>query len=536
MPEGKKRLERAVKGALDKKTDKPIEFKGLMGAYVNGNQTIVVAERPDFVYVRIRGATGEVVQAFNDMVAEVFDLPVIISRDPKVRHLWRVTGRDIGQYGDWGGGSYLPPHGDTHTFIGAEGYGSDPVWIVKRQWLPFLPMPNPSGTNAIFIEQDYWYWEGRFRFWPGSGTDDLFQFRPTGGAHGRFVTIFMRGDEGIPDYLVGPEFSLIYPPPDPAEFILAPDPNVGIPICAVSLQTGTQNIGWNEIYDLRIPPSALPQTGSMIYLYDEGVPLGPVSSLDFRGELIEVIKSGSHGYVMVTGTAGACAPPVTGTFVLYDETVLLGSVDTLVIQGDNAEAIISGTTGFLIITGSAGVPNKILLYDQDIEDAIEYEASSGGFNQALTAAEAGDVIWIPPATIGGNVSIPYDVHVVGVSRNAVTLLGEVALGNLSSLESLSILRELNDHETTLKGVVNPIGVGDPAKIINCLINVQQEGSGSAHGISMEGHSDVEVWGSDVLAESRYGNGYAGYQMATAGGTLDVFNSRTHGSTAPFHQD
>ena len=320
MQEGKRRLQRAVKGALDKKTDKPIEFKGLMGAYVAGAQTLVVAARPDFVYVRIRGATGEVVQAFNDNVAEVWDLPVMVARDPKFKHIWRITGRDIAQYGDWGGASYLPPHGGTHTFVGAEGYGSDPSWITKRQFLPFLPMPNPSGTNTILIEEDYWYWEGRFRYWPGSGTVDLLTFRPTGGGHGRFVTVYMRGDEGILDYLVGPEFSLLSPPTDPTDFILVPAPDVGIPICAVSLQTGTTNIGWQEIYDLRLAASSYPTTGSFIHLYDEGISVGQVSSLDFHGEGVEAVVSGSFGYILVSDTSP------TGTYVRAGQAIPLATI------------------------------------------------------------------------------------------------------------------------------------------------------------------------------------------------------------------
>jgi hypothetical protein len=75
VAEGRKRLERAVTGALDQKKDKPTLFKGLMGAYVGGTETVVVPERTDFVFVRLRGATGEVIQAFNDNVMEVFDLP-----------------------------------------------------------------------------------------------------------------------------------------------------------------------------------------------------------------------------------------------------------------------------------------------------------------------------------------------------------------------------------------------------------------------------------------------------------------------------
>jgi hypothetical protein len=303
--EGRKRFERALKGALDKKKDKPRLFKGLMGAYVAGVQAVGVADRPDFVWVRLRGATGEVIQAFNDDVMEVFDLPVLVIRDERFSHIWRIEGRDLGQYGDWGGASYLPPHGRTHSFTAsAADTGSDPVWVFKRQFMPFMPRPNLSGTNAIYLEAEYYFWEGRYHYWPGSGTEDLLQYRPTGGGAGRFVTIYLDGDLGIPQVLLGPEFSLIYPPQDQTEFIAVPAQDVGIPIAAISLQTGTEQIGWQEIYDLRLAPSELPATGSTIGVFDEGVPVGNVRSMNFVGDNVEAIVSGSFAWISVTGTTG----------------------------------------------------------------------------------------------------------------------------------------------------------------------------------------------------------------------------------------
>ncbi len=322
MAQGRRRLERALRGMLDKKVDKPKEYKGLLGAWVAGVETVGVATRPDFVYVRLRGATGEVVQAFNDEVSEVFDLPVIVIRDPKNPHLWRISGRDIGQYGDWGGASYIQPHGRSHSFTPqseGEFTGSDPAWIFKRQYMPLLPRPITTGSGAIYIEADYYWWAGSYHYWPGSGTDDLFQYRPTGGGAGRFVTVYIRGDEGIPDYLVGPEFSLIFPPPDPLEMILVPDPDIGFAIAAVSLQTGTEQIGWQEIYDLRLTTVAPPETGSAVHIYDEGVSKGQVSALDFVGQNVEAIVTGSYAWVSVTGTA------TTATYLRSGEAIPLFS-------------------------------------------------------------------------------------------------------------------------------------------------------------------------------------------------------------------
>jgi hypothetical protein len=351
MPEGRKKFERAWKSALDQKKDKPRLFKGLLGAYVDGVATVQVAERPDFVYVRLRGGTSEVIQAFNDSVAEVFDLPVLIIRDERFRGIWRIDGRDIGQYGDWNGASYLPPHGLTHSFTASEANaGSDPVWVFKRQFMPFLPRPiTTGGQNAIYIDSDYYYWEGRYRYWPGSGTANLLNYKPTGGGAGRFVTVYMDGDLGIPEYLVGPEFSLIFPPPDPTEMILVPDPDQGIPICAVSLQTGTENIGWQEIYDLRLTPSILPSTGSSVHIYDEGASLGQVTSMDFVGPNVEAIVSGSYAWISITGSVGGGG---TGSSIaLYDDDSSLGIISNLV-AADGVQAVVSGTFGYLSVTGT----------------------------------------------------------------------------------------------------------------------------------------------------------------------------------------
>jgi hypothetical protein len=316
MAEGKKRLGRALRQALDQKQDKPRFFKGLMGAYVAGVQSVGVADRPDFVWVRLRGATSEVVMAFNDSVAEVWDLPVLLIRDERFQSIWRVEGRDIQQYASWGErGAYLPPHGKTHSFASGEGVGSDPTWIFKRQYMPFLPRPQQTGSNStIYVEQEFYYWKGQYHWWPGSGTSNLLSYRPTGAAAGRFVTVYLDGDSGNLDYLAGPEFSLIFPPTDPTTLILAPDPDEGIPICAVSLQTGTLQIGWQEIYDLRLSATSVPPTGSFIIVYDEGILLGQVSEINFMGDNVDVTGSaGGAGTYVRSGEATPLFSP-TGMY------------------------------------------------------------------------------------------------------------------------------------------------------------------------------------------------------------------------------
>ncbi|KKK61526.1 hypothetical protein LCGC14_3013460, partial [marine sediment metagenome] len=152
---GKRRAKKALEEILGKKQEKLKLVPALLGAYFNGQKTIVVANRPDFVWCRIRGSTSEVVQAFNETVANHYDLPILIYRDPNAPDIYKVYGRDIRQYDDWGGFSFgLPPHGRSHSFGGSE--GNDPVWIYKRQYLPMLPRPVATGTMSIWIEPEFW--------------------------------------------------------------------------------------------------------------------------------------------------------------------------------------------------------------------------------------------------------------------------------------------------------------------------------------------------------------------------------------------
>lgn len=349
--EGKRRLERAVDGMISKKQDKLNLIPALLGVYRAGQKTIVVAERPDFVYCRVRGSTSDVVLAFNETVSETWDLPILIYRDPNVPDIYKVYGRDIRTYSDWGGDFYSSkPHGRSHSFGRPE--GNDPVWIYKRQQMALLPRPLVSGTLGIFIEPEFYYFDGTYRWWPGSGTTSLEGFKPTGSVNGRFVTVYIDGLTGNPAYLSGPEFNAYIPPLDPIEYVTLPRPDQGLPIAAVFLLTGTERIGWGEIFDLRLTVAPVPGTGSNMIIYDEGVLQGTVGTMNFVGDSVEAIVSGSFAWISVTGSASSV--PVTGSVTVYEEGVLLGQADAINVVGDNAEVVLSGSVAHIMHSGAAG--------------------------------------------------------------------------------------------------------------------------------------------------------------------------------------
>jgi len=314
MPEGRKRLSAAWRETLAKKQDRPNLFPAMLGAYVDGVPQIKVIDRPDFVWCRLRGSTSEVVQAVNEAVGLHWDLPILIYRDPLNPAFWKVYGRDIAQYASWEGASYLPPHGDAHSFSASSNTGVDPVWVFKRQYMPLLPHPVISGANGIYIEPDFYYWGGRFNWWPGSGTASLLGNRPTGALNGAFVTVYLEGASRTLQTIKGPEFPVWYPSADASEFITLPSPLQGIPLAAVFLTTGSTSIGWGEIYDLRMPAEALGNelvTGSVV-LRNEGAILGSVTTLDFVGGLVDASVSGTYGRILISGSTGGGGSAVLG--------------------------------------------------------------------------------------------------------------------------------------------------------------------------------------------------------------------------------
>lgn len=386
MAGGRKRLRKAMTSVLSGKQNKDILVPALLGVYKDGNQTIKVVDRPDFVYVRLRGDQSEVVQAFNEKVGFHYDLPILVLRDENFNDRWVVHGRDIAQYPSWEGAAYGAAHATSHSFAGADYCSSDIVWTNKRQYMPLLPRPEASGTMGIWIESDFYYFDGRYHWWPGSGTATLSGFLPTGGMSARYVTVYIDAD-GNPASLAGPEFDKIYPG-DPADYISIPDPDDGVVVAAVLMMTGTQSIGWGEIFDLRNPNRPPSPTGSPIWIADENAVLGKVWGLNFVGSCIEAVISGSYGHIihdcidhigiyalddgvpLCSGSwvdfgnnlDASCSgtvirvdveSPVTGSVVVFDEGGILGSALGINVVGPNLSIVISGSYAHLVHSESA---------------------------------------------------------------------------------------------------------------------------------------------------------------------------------------
>lgn len=175
--------------------------------------------------------------------------------------------------------------------------------------------------------------------------------------------------------------------------------------------------------------------------------------------------------------------------------------------------------------------NKILLYDQSIGDYNEFPITNSGLSSALSSSASGDIIHIPPGTIAGDHTITDGVKVVGLSRYATILSGQITGGDGASIENLSIERSANDA-STLKGIVDP--ASGTFRINGCDIEVDQSGSGNAYALSMDGSGIIEVWNSYVYANSGSGTGIAGYIDAASTGTIYIYGGRAQGSSQEFN--
>jgi hypothetical protein len=258
---GQDRLRRALEQLSGNKEDRIEVLPGKLGGYVGSSQQVIVPGRPDFVFVRINGKDEELIQAFNDEVADIWNTPVLVARDKLHPRFYRVLKRDISKYGSWGGIPYLPFHGEQHSFSSESGTFWDIVWVYKRQFMPLLLRPNDNtGSMSGYVEADYYLWNNQYKHFGGTGTVDFTSAKP-GAGQGRFITVYLDGDTGNLGYVSGSVFSTLLPPSDMIPYIPVPSPAVGIPVGAVALYHTTTSVNWNNLFDVRAIVSGIGSAG-----------------------------------------------------------------------------------------------------------------------------------------------------------------------------------------------------------------------------------------------------------------------------------
>ena len=248
-----RKLRKAVKNFASVKGDREIEIPGILGFKIAGNDTVEVPNRDGYVYVRLRNNLNEVIQAYNDQVSPVYNLPVVLVRDSIDKTRYKVKGRDLGVYEAWGTSPYLPKHGNQHSFAPNLSGAGDIVWVYSRQFLPLLVRPSGTFGSPICYVEPYVFFDdnsGSWRYAGGENTPTLTTPKPTNN-QARMLLVYLdnlgniaisTGSSLFAENITGT--SAILP------FVPSPASDT-IPLSGVRLLSGTSAIGWDNLYDLR---------------------------------------------------------------------------------------------------------------------------------------------------------------------------------------------------------------------------------------------------------------------------------------------
>ncbi|MFA5416897.1 MAG: hypothetical protein WC341_00425 [Bacteroidales bacterium] len=128
-------LRKTISDKFASKADQPKVLYGFVG---NTDNSVVVPGKPNYIYVTL--ADGIVTEAYNNVVPEVYQLPVVlgIDQNQKTSNLLKVLGiRDVPRQktGTNIGG---PPHHASHEWLNPSG-STDITYIQLRQFMPLRP-------------------------------------------------------------------------------------------------------------------------------------------------------------------------------------------------------------------------------------------------------------------------------------------------------------------------------------------------------------------------------------------------------------
>ena len=349
-------LTRSIRELNKQKSDKINLVSGILGIALDGVNTVEVPSRAGYVFVRLRGNMSELIQAYNGAVSPIFDLPVLVTYQ---NNRYAVYGRDTERYNDWGQSAYLPPHGDQHSFAPDLGLGGDIAWIYSRQFVPLSSVPSgSSGAGNVIVNSHVFLdpTDATWKYIGDEGTPDLLGSKPTGSS-ARLMLLCWDVVAQDPIFLTGTFFAnSLTGTQQIIPYIPSLANNRLIPISAIRLVSGTDVIGWENIYDLRqfavsVP---VPFVGG-IRIQDEGVFQGTGTVLNFVGAGVSATVAGDTATITITGSSGGVGGSSIDTigFAGQDEGVNLGTGTVLNVVGEGAAFTRSGTVLRLEVPSAA---------------------------------------------------------------------------------------------------------------------------------------------------------------------------------------
>lgn len=350
-----KKLQETLKKQKKSTRRERLRISGTLGIPIAGQQRVEVPNRNAFVFVKLRDNQSEVIQAYNNKVAPSYGLPVIVEWQ---NNRYVIIDVDTTRYqNNWNSfAPFLPRHGNTHSFDLETGGGGDIVWVHSRQFLPSLVIPSGTqGAPNVFVSPyTLRNSDGTWKQVGNTGTASLTPYKPITGTQAVMALVYLDSVSGNPYLMVGS--GSYFPATLTGTAQITPYiPQITnpahIPLAAVRLVTGTSNILWNNIYDVRqfLHPTITGSGGS-----------GGISNLTGTtiGLANKVVLTNSNGQLTTMPSLG-WGNSSSQTFIEFGANVTgketnAGRMGYQIFQ-----------SGYLEIVGAgSSVPNRwVLVYD-----------------------------------------------------------------------------------------------------------------------------------------------------------------------------
>jgi hypothetical protein len=370
-----KKLKKSLKKYDKSKQNKETLISGELGITLGGRRIVEVPGRQGFVYVRLKGNTSELIQAYNATVSPVYDLPVFVVRQTGI---YKVVGRNIERHqNQWGTAPFLPKHGGQHSFNHEIGAGGDVVWTYSQQFMPLLSYPSGTqGSMTLSLSPAFYEWEGSWRYAQVTGSPDYTPLLPTITGSARMVLSYLDPVDNSVKLVPGTPFSnLITGAAQIAQYIPDIPRSIGLPLAAVRLVTGTTQISWNAVYDVRDfftvhvssgTTSGGASDGFGFVGQDEGVYLATGTVLNVTGAGATLSVSGTVFNLNVPGGGSSFAGvDQIGIYALDDGTPV--GTGSTVNFGSNLSVVRTGTTLFVdAIAGGGGGGAGVMAWDEGV--------------------------------------------------------------------------------------------------------------------------------------------------------------------------
>lgn len=333
---------KSFQGGLE---EKPYTLIGDLGIIRSGQVLVNVPNRPPFVYVRLRSALSEIIQAYNDRIVPAYGIPVELTfKDGK----YVVLGRDSGRYNQWiENDPFLPIHGRTHSFDkDGDAKGKDPVWVYPYQIIPGLVSPLGKGIRNVYIHPFVYDTGEGFITIGGTGTVPLNTYAPQSGT--ALALIYADVSTGNPGILLSTGTYIDASVTGTHQLIpYLPEVNNQdhLPLGFVRLVSNTSSIGWDNVYDLRQPYSTK---------YPKNILDGEFVRKFVKYTSPTVNDDLSLGYLVTdewfdtsTGIVYKCTSNSIGE-AIWDEEVSAGGNGDFILRTDGVLAAVNDINAFVV--------------------------------------------------------------------------------------------------------------------------------------------------------------------------------------------